>query len=165
MNQPPHSRKERILTRNVYFRSFGFLGLITAVLSMGLFWVYLKAHGWNGGALLLNDPLYLQATTLTFSAIVFAQIANGLSCRSTKDSLWKIGVWSNRYYVAGVGVQLGVLFTLIFFIPLASIFGTAMFDPIYWWAVVAVMVIVLAAEEVRKGWNRGYSHTKIHIVA
>ena len=164
MNQPPHSRKERILTRNVYFRSFGFLGLITAVLSIGLFWVYLKAHGWNGGALLLNDPLYLQATTLTFSAIVFAQIANGLSCRSTKDSLWKIGVWSNRYYVAGVGVQLGVLFTLIFFIPLASVFGTAMFDLIYWWAVVAVMVIVLVAEEVRKWWNRGYSHTKIHII-
>ncbi|MCX6074709.1 MAG: cation-transporting P-type ATPase [Campylobacterales bacterium] len=161
MNQPPHSRKERILTRNVYLRSFGFLGLITAVLSMGLFWFYLRGHGWNGGVLSWHDPLYLQATTLTFSAIVFAQIANGLSCRSTKDSLWKIGVWSNRYYVAGVGVQLGVLVTLIFFTPLSSVFGTASFDPIYWWAVVAVMVIVLVAEEMRKAWMRRF-YSKDH---
>ena len=69
MNQGPRSRKERILTMGVYLRAFGFLGLITAVLSMGLFWFYLKAHGWNGESLVWTDPLYLQATTLTFTAL------------------------------------------------------------------------------------------------
>lgn len=150
MRQRPRSKKERILTAGVYFRAFGFLGLISAILSMGLFWVYLKAHGWSGETLEWNDPLYLQATTLTFSAIVFAQIANGLSCRSQRDSLFVIGWWNNRYYWGGVGVELGVLVLLIFVAPLSSIFGTSPFDPIYWWAVIGVTAVVLTAEEGRK---------------
>lgn len=160
MNEGPRSKKERILTMGVYVRAFGFLGLITAVLSMGLFWIYLKAHGWNGEPFSIDNPLYLQATTLTFTAIVFAQIANGLSCRSRKESLFKIGWWSNRYYWIGVAAELGVLGLLIFIAPLAYIFGTAPFDPIYWWAVVAVTVIVLLVEEGRKGFIR-YYHTRM----
>ncbi|MGZ5208986.1 MAG: cation-translocating P-type ATPase, partial [Sulfuricurvum sp.] len=154
MNQKPRSRKEHILTMSVYWRAFGFLGLLTAILSVGLFWFYLNAHGWNGDSLSWSDPLYLQATTVTFTAIVFAQIANGLSCRSVDESLFTIGWWSNRYYWIGVAVELSVLGIIIFFTPLAHIFGTSPFDPIYWWAVGAVTVIVLVAEEGRKWWVR-----------
>lgn len=157
MNQGPRSQKERILTMGVYMRAFGYLGLITAVLSMGLFWFYLKAHGWNGEVLDWSDPLYLQATTLTFTAIVFGQIANGLSCRSSRDSLLSIGWWKNHYYWIAVGIELTVLALLIFAVPMASVFGTAVFDPMYWWAVVSVMVIVLLAEEGRKGFLRHYA--------
>ena len=154
MHRGPRRRKERILTIGVYFRAFGFLGLITAVLSMGIFWFYLKAHGWNGEMLDWDNPLYLQATTLTFSTIVFAQIANGLSCRSTTESLFTIGWWNNRYYWGGVAVELALLVLLIFFTPFSKLFGTALFDPIYWWTVLAAMVIVLTAEEARKALAR-----------
>jgi sodium/potassium-transporting ATPase subunit alpha len=154
MDVGPRSRKEHILTRGVYVRAFGFLGLLSAAMSMGLFWFYLKAHGWNGEPLVWSDPLYLQATTLTFASIIFAQIGNGLSCRSRRDSLFSIGWWSNRYYVSAVAVQLSVLGVLVFFKPLSTIFGTSPFDPIYWWAVIAVTLIVLVAEEGRKGWLR-----------
>lgn len=150
MHQKPRSKKERILNGSVYFRAFGFLGLITAIVSMGMFWFYLKAHGWRGEMLEWSDPLFLQATTLTFAVIVFAQIANGLSCRSSRESLFTIGWWNNRYYWGGVAVELWVLLLLIFFAPMGAIFGTAPFDPIYWWAVAAVAVIVLLAEESRK---------------
>jgi sodium/potassium-transporting ATPase subunit alpha len=156
MNQGPRSQKERVLTMGVYLRAFGFLGLISAVLSMGLFWFYLNAHGWRGEILDWNNPLYLQATTLTFIAIVFAQIANGLSCRSSRDSLWSIGWWNNRYYWIAVAVELGVLPLLIYATPMASVFATAAFDPMYWWAVVLVMLIVLLAEEGRKALTRRY---------
>lgn len=153
MKQGPRSRKERILTAGVYFRAFGFLGMITAIASMGLFLIYLKAHGWNGETLAWSDPLYLQATTLTFAVIVFAQIANGLSCRSSHESLWTIGWWNNRYYWGGIAVELGVL-ALLIYTPLRTTFGTSAFDPIYWWAVIAVTVIVLLAEEGRKWLGR-----------
>ncbi|MDP3290492.1 MAG: cation-transporting P-type ATPase [Sulfuricurvum sp.] len=151
MNLPPRSRKDHILTLGVYGRAFGFLGLLSAAMSMGLFWFYLTAHGWRGESFSLDNPLYLEAVTLTFAAIVFAQIGNGLSCRSERDSLFTIGFWSNRYYWGGVVFEIGLLVVLIFVTPLSSVFGTHPFDPIYWWAVVAVMIIILAAEEIRKG--------------
>jgi sodium/potassium-transporting ATPase subunit alpha len=150
MHKGPRSRKEPILTPRLYLRAFGLLGLLTAVLSMGLFWIYLKSHGWGGEALAWDDPLYLQATTVTFAGIVFAQIANGLSCRSEKESLWSIGWRSNPYYWGGVAVELIILTGMIFIVPLSSVFGTMAFDPLYWWAVAAVMGIVLLAEEGRK---------------
>jgi sodium/potassium-transporting ATPase subunit alpha len=156
MQQKPRSRKDHILTMDVYFRAFGFLGLLSAVMSMGLFWFYLSAHGWNGESLSWDNPLYLEGVTLTFAAIVFAQIGNGLSCRSQRDSLFRVGFWSNRYYWGGVAAELGVLGILIFVAPLSAVFGTKAFDPIYWWAVVAVMVVILAAEEARKGWIRRF---------
>lgn len=151
MHQKPRSRKDHILTLGVYGRAFGFLGLLSAAMSMGLFWFYLTAHGWRGESLSLDNPLYLEAVTLTFAAIVFAQIGNGLSCRSERDSLFTIGFWSNRYYWGGVVVEIGLLALIIFVTPLSSVFGTHPFDPIYWWAVVAVMAIILASEEIRKG--------------
>lgn len=151
MNQKPRNRKDHILTMGVYGRAFGFLGLLSAAMSMGLFWFYLTAHGWSGESLSFDNPLYLEAVTLTFAAIVFAQIGNGLSCRSERDSLFTIGFWSNRYYWGGVIAEIGLLILIIFVTPLSSVFGTHPFDPIYWWAVVAVMVIILASEEIRKG--------------
>lgn len=154
MNLPPRSTKEHILTKEVYFRAFGFLGLLSGVMSMGLFWFYLSAHGWRGEPLSWNDPLYLQATTLTFAAIVFAQIGNGLSCRSQRESLFSIGLWSNRFYWFGVVAEIGLLVLLIFVTPLSSVFGTEPFDPIYWWAVAAVTIIILLVEEGRKGISR-----------
>ncbi|MDD4855962.1 MAG: cation-transporting P-type ATPase [Sulfuricurvum sp.] len=160
MDVGPRSRKEHILTPGVYLRAFGFLGLLSAVMSMGLFWFYLNAHGWNGKLLSWSDPLYLQATTLTFASIIFAQIGNGLSCRSRRDSLFSIGWWSNRYYLSAVAVQLSVLGILVFFNPLSTIFGTSPFDPIYWWVVAAVTIIVLLVEEGRKGFVR-YYHTRM----
>jgi hypothetical protein len=55
----------------------------------------------------------------------------------------------------GVAAELGVLALLVFVTPLSAIFGTEPFDPIYWWAVVAVTFIVLIAEELRK-WGIRY---------
>lgn len=150
MEQSPRSRKEKILTLDVYFRAFGFLGLLTSIISMGFFWFYLKAHGWSGDRLDFTNTLYLQATTLTFAVIVFAQIGNGLSCRSARGSLFEIGWWSNPYYWMGVAVEVLLLMGLIFVAPLASIFKTAVFDAHYWWGIVCVPVIVLTAEEIRK---------------
>lgn len=155
MNKGPRSRKEPILTFGVYLRAFGFLGLLSAVLSMGVFFLYLYGHGWNlGQDLSWNDPLYLQATTLTFAAIVFAQIGHGLSCRSERESVRILGWGSNPYYWWGVFSELVILGLIIALPVLSDIFGTALFEPVYWAGVVAIVPAVILAEEGRKALLR-----------
>lgn len=155
MNKGPHSSKEPILTMGVYLRAFGFLGLLSAVFSMGIFFLYLYAHGWSWGEeLAWSDPLYLQATTLTFAAIVFAQIGHGASCRSERESLWNIGWGSNPYYWAGVLFELVILGVIIALPLLSDIFGTALFEPVYWAGIVAIIPAVILAEEGRKAVMR-----------
>ncbi|KFN40438.1 MAG: hypothetical protein JU82_03020 [Sulfuricurvum sp. MLSB] len=155
MNKGPRSRKEPILTFGVYLRAFGFLGLLSAVLSMGVFFLYLYGHGWNWGQdLSWNNPLYLQATTLTFAAIVFAQIGHGLSCRSERESVRMLGWGSNPYYWWGVFSELVILGLIIALPVLSDIFGTALFEPVYWAGVVAIVPAVILAEEGRKALLR-----------
>lgn len=155
MNKGPRSRKEPILTFGVYLRAFGFLGLLTAVLSMGVFFLYLYGHGWNWGQdLSWSDPLYLQATTLTFAAIVFAQIGHGLSCRSERESVRTLGWGSNPYYWWGVFSELVILGLIIALPALSDIFGTALFEPVYWVGIVAIVPAVILAEEGRKALLR-----------
>ncbi len=155
MNKGPRSRKEPILTFGVYLRAFGFLGLLSAVLSMGVFFLYLYGHGWNWGQdLSWNDPLYLQATTLTFAAIVFAQIGHGLSCRSERESVRMLGWGSNPYYWWGVFSELVILGLIIALPVLSDIFGTALFEPVYWAGVVTIVPAVILAEEGRKALLR-----------
>ncbi len=150
MGKKPHSLKEPILTLGVYLRAFGYLGALTGLFAIGLFFSYLYLHGWRGGMPEWGDPLYLEATTLTFAAIVFAQIGHGLSCRSERDSIFVIGVFSNRYYWYSVGIELLILAAIIWIPVLSDVFGTAAFEPIYWAAVFAVTPIVFFAEEARK---------------
>jgi magnesium-transporting ATPase (P-type) len=94
--------------------------------------------------------LYLQATTLTFAAIVFAQIGNGLSCRNELGSVMGIGLFSNRYYCGSVAIEIVILALLITVPILSDIFATEPFEPIYWGAVVAITPTVFFAEEARK---------------
>ncbi len=151
MRKGPRSRKEPILTGRVYLRAFGFLGLLGAVFSMGFFFAYLYAHGWRWGEVLAwGDSLYLQATTLAFAAIVFAQIGNGLSCRSERESLFRVGWRSNPYYVWGVLSELVILGGIIGVPGVSEIFKTAPFDPLYWIGIAMIVPLIIAAEEVRK---------------
>ncbi|MEW5831806.1 MAG: cation-transporting P-type ATPase [Campylobacterota bacterium] len=151
MRKGPRSRKEPILTPGVYLRAFGFLGVLGSAVSMGFFFGYLYAHGWEWGEhLAWNDPLYLQATTLTFAAIVFAQIGNGLSCRSERDSLLSVGWRSNPYYWGGVASELVILGAIVWMPGISGVFATAPFEPAYWIAVAMIVPLVVAAEEVRK---------------
>ncbi len=155
MNKGPRSRREPILTLGVYVRAFGFLGFLTAVISMGFFFFYLDAHGWKPGETFSwSDPLYLQATTLVFAAIVFAQIGHGLSCRSERESIWTLGWGSNPYYWAGVVSELVILGALVAVPWLSGIFGTAPFDPWYWAGLAAIVPVVVLAEEGRKMFVR-----------
>ena len=51
------------------------------------------AGGWTWGTMLLclGPSLYLQATTACLTAIIVTQIANVFACRSSRESLFRIG--------------------------------------------------------------------------
>ncbi|TAJ24166.1 MAG: cation-transporting P-type ATPase, partial [Nitrospirae bacterium] len=88
MEVPPRPRAERLLSLSTLLRTYGFLGLIEAGIAMAAFFWFLHVQGWTWGApLAWTDPLYRQATTMTFAAIVIAQVANVFACRSERVSI------------------------------------------------------------------------------
>ncbi len=151
MDAPPRPRSERLLSLPLLLRAYVFLGLIEAGIAMAAFFWFLYAHGWTWGTPLdWTDPLYRQATTVTFAAIVIAQVANVFACRSERISVFRLGFFSNPFILWGIAVELALL-ALIVYTPFGNlVFGTEPLPLWAWGPLVVGAVGLLFADEIRK---------------
>ena len=155
MKKPPRKLKERMLDFNLIARSYLFLGMIEAVACMFGFFYVLYHGGWKWGIMLPpNDMLYLQATTACLTAIIMTQIGNVFACRSSAESIFSLGFFSNRLIFGGILFEI-ILQLFIVYHPLGNkFFGTAPLAFHIWLVLVPFSLGLLAAEELRKVYVR-----------
>ncbi|MBK5093383.1 MAG: cation transporting ATPase C-terminal domain-containing protein, partial [Actinobacteria bacterium] len=96
-----------------------------------------------------SGHVYVMATSASFAAIVVTQIGNGFNCRSNTESVFKIGLFSNRFYLWGIVCELGVVLALFYIPPLQKIFGTKPISGLTWLFLFIWPVVILFAEEAR----------------
>ncbi|HWQ70469.1 MAG TPA: cation-transporting P-type ATPase [Patescibacteria group bacterium] len=161
MDRAPRSRNERLLNAPLLARSYLFLGPIEAAAAMSAGLWYLTAGGWEWGIdLHAASPLYRQATTVAFAAIVICQVANVYACRSPKASVLSVGLFTNRLIVWGIAAEV-VILGLIVYSPIGHrIFGTDAFPAGFWWPLIGCAVLLLLMEEARKGIVRRFDPVK-----
>ncbi|MFT4060323.1 MAG: cation-transporting P-type ATPase [Legionella sp.] len=126
MRMPPRPINERLMNPFLAMRAYCFLGLIEAIVAMGAFFYVLIRGGWHYGQVLAhNNPLYLQATTACLSTIIVMQIVNVYLCRSTRRSLFSIGLGGNALITWGVLLEI-IMLIVINYTPLGNyLLGTA----------------------------------------
>jgi calcium-translocating P-type ATPase len=158
LRQPPRPRGERLMSRSLIAR-FAFLGMIQAVGATASFYFALYAGGWRwGDPLSGSSHLYHQAITMTQAGIVFSQVFNGFAVRTDRESVFSIGIFSNRLLVIGEALGIAIMLAISYAPPLQSLFGTAAL-PARWWLVpIAFGVVALIAEELRKTYVRRRSN-------
>ena len=61
---------------------------------------------------------------MTQAAIVFGQVANGFGCRTERESLFKIGLFTNRFLVVGELIGVGIMLAISYVPFIADIFKT-----------------------------------------
>jgi sodium/potassium-transporting ATPase subunit alpha len=151
MKQPPRRLTERLLSIPLIIRAYLFLGPIEAVACMfGFFWV-LNQGGWIWGTVLpATDILYQQATTACLSAIVITQIANVFACRSSRESVFSLGFFSNRLIFAAIAVEILLQMFIVYTKWGNAIFSTAPIPLRVWIVLIPFAVALFAAEELRK---------------
>ena len=167
MEKPPRSQKKRMLNVSLLARSYGFIGPLEAFAGMvGFFYIYL-ASGWRfsmgASAMVDSGSVYIQATTVCFATIITCQIGNGFACRSTHESIFKIGFFTNRLYLVGILSELALVALLIHVPPLAGVFHL---EPVGWKAWLLMLAwapVILMASEVRKAVVRVIDSRKAKI--
>jgi magnesium-transporting ATPase (P-type) len=159
MERPPRSRKERLLNAKVVARVYGWLGLIEGLAAMAAYFLVYYINGWRPSmgvsAMATSGHVYVMATSACFAAIVVTQIGNGFNCRSNKESIFKIGFFTNRFYLWGILCELGVVLALFYIPPLQKVFGTKPISGLTWLFLFVWPVVILFAEEGRKAVVRG----------
>jgi potassium/sodium efflux P-type ATPase len=174
MQEPPRSIKERLFTSKVLLRS-QYIGVVTAIgATIGCFTVW-AAAGWRygmpvpidwhfGGPLPNNNFDYLKGTTMTFAGIVVAQVGNVLACRTTKQSIFRTSLATNKWILVGIAAQLSIL-SLIIYVPFfQSLFGTTALNLTDWAYLALLPIAVIIAEEIRKFFSRHLSKKAFNLI-
>jgi magnesium-transporting ATPase (P-type) len=151
MDRPPRSRKEPLLHGGILARALLWYGLIEAVAAMSAYFFLNWRAGWPAAPLAGEGSLaYRMATTMTLAGVVMAQAGAVLGCRTDRVSVFRIGLFSNRLILFGIGIELLLLALLVYVPPLQRIFHTAPLGPVEWGYLAAWMPLVFLADEARK---------------
>jgi Ca2+-transporting ATPase len=159
MKEPPRSIKERLFTAKVFLRSL----YIGAIIATGAMYGCLNAWiagGWHLGMALPSDsPVYIKGVTMTFAGIVVAQVGNVLACRTSKVSIFKTSLSTNKWILLGIAAQLSILSFLVYVPLMQKFFGTTGLSIMDWAFLALLALIVVFAEEIRKFFSRRLSKT------
>jgi Ca2+-transporting ATPase len=146
MSRPPRDPSAPVLSRFVLART-ALVGGLMAAGAIGLFlWEYDAAIAAGVAA----DVALAEAQTMAVTTVVMFQAFYLLNCRSLRDSIFRIGVFSNPAVLIGIGVLLLLQAAFIWLPALNRIFGThplAPGDVLLAVAVGALILPVISAEK------------------
>ncbi len=151
MKRPPRARDEKLLTPQLLLTAYGIKGPIEAAAGFFCYFAVLFEGGWKFGEQLANNnPLYMQAITAFFSAVIICQIANVFASRTRFQSVFTMGLFSNRMILLGIASELLIL-AFIVWNPFANlIFNTSPLDLRYILLSIPFALFLLGIDELRK---------------
>jgi len=131
ISRRPH-RGGGLIDKALLIRGYVFLGLISLIGVLFVYFYVLYSGGWKWGlALPMDSMLARQASTATFLGIVIMQVANAYACRSNVESAFRPGFFSNRLLVVGVLVELALTAFIVYNPFCNRLFSTARWVPGY----------------------------------
>jgi Ca2+-transporting ATPase len=164
MSKPPRPRNERLLNMNLLARAYGFLGMIEGALCLAAFFFVYLLEGWRPSmgvsAMAATGTVYVMATTACHHTIVTTQMGNGFACRTERESIFKVGFTTNRFYLWALLSEVMILLVFIYVPPFPGFFG---FEPVSGWVwlfMYACAPACLVADEIRKAIVRKYEAGK-----
>lgn len=120
-------------------------------------WVYMMIEGSIMGVsvfglylLALYNFSYIQAQTMTFSALAFAQLIHAFSNRSTRKSLFKIGIFTNKYLVGAAILSILLQIAVVNTNFGNLIFKTASLGTMHWLLIICASFIPFVVVELKK---------------
>ena len=143
MQRGPHSKKESILGGGLGFEIF-WIGLWMGLLSLGIGYFYYQADPEN--------TAYWR--TIVFTVLTISQLGNVLAIRSSRDSLFKIGISSNLPLLLTVLLTFGLQIAVIYLPSMQKLLNTT---ALKWQDLVICIVVstgVFWAVELKKLWVR-----------
>ena len=164
MDHKPRAKDEPIINRSmglgIVIQTIAQTGAVLTAFVLGLLWhleagaqvvgnpiIYVLQHDWRGVDV-------QTAETMAFVTLSLCELFRAYTVRSERASIFRIGVFSNKYMQYAVGLSL-LLLVLVTSVPfLQPIFNTHFPSPTEWAVVVGLALIPAIAEEITKFFLR-----------
>ncbi|KAG4105484.1 PMR1-type calcium-transporting P-type ATPase [Neocallimastix lanati (nom. inval.)] len=112
MKQPPRNKHDSIIDRKFLYK----VSLSSFVVLCSTLHIF--HHSMDG------NQITAYTNTMTFTGFVFCDIFNSLACRSSKKSIFKIGLFSNQAFIWAAGLSLLGTFAVVYIPFFQQIFQT-----------------------------------------
>jgi len=120
MNRPPRKPNEALFNRFVTFRVI----LVSILMTVGTIVIFSWGFANSLATGMVQADALAHSQTMAVTFIIFFQIFYLINCRSLKDSVMKIGFFSNGFIFLGIGSIL-LLQALFIYTPfMQKVFGT-----------------------------------------
>ena len=151
MNQPPRKVNERLLNKKVILVGFIWYGLLITLFALGGYFLVNYLNGWPQKPLAMEgSTIYYKATTMMLVGVVFAQMGMVMNNRTESESVFKRGIFTNKYINLGLVVEFLILIAIIYIPILNNVFNTSPIGIIEWLYALPIPFVVFAIEELRK---------------
>ena len=155
MNQPPRPRGERLLSLSLLLNSYLLWGLFESVAGFAAYLAVLYHGGWQPGVVLPpGSELHAQSIAAFFAAIILCQVVNVMIWRTSHQSVFSKGLLRNSAVLAGIAVELVLLWAIVETDLGHRLFATASMPPWAWLVPVPFAVAMLLLAELRKSMAR-----------
>jgi Ca2+-transporting ATPase len=166
MQRPPRHPSEPIVNRTmrigIFIQTITQTGATLLAFAIGLLWVARDAGiplaGTNPLSFLLSfdwRTLDVQtAETMAFVTLSLCELFRAYTVRSERVSLFRLGVFSNRYMQYAVAMSLTLMFLVVYVPFLQPVFNTHALSLTEWALIVVLALIPAIAEEITKVFLR-----------
>ena len=147
MQRKPHAPNESVFARGMGSHIL-WVGLLMGLAALGIgFW------GWK-----TNNPHW---PTMVFTTITLSQMGHALAVRSEQESLFKLGLFSNKLLLSAVTLTFILQFGITYWKPAQAWFGTTALPPFELAISLGLSIVVFCAVEVEK-WFKRRNDTRKH---
>ena len=153
MARSPRKLTDRVIDRDMWI-DIAFIGIIMAAVTLIGMDMHLEGGLFTdrsiGGT---HEFQMIEARTMGFTILVFAQLFNAIASRSARQSAF-VGLFSNKWLWGAIGLSV-VLQLVVIYVPfLNSAFGTTPLGLWAWVECICLAAVVLIASEIYKAIMR-----------
>jgi Ca2+-transporting ATPase len=140
MQRPPRAPRESLFAHGMWQHILGF-GLLLGGLCLAVqAWALTTGHAhWQ---------------TMVFTVLTLGQMAHCMAIRAETDSLWSLGLGSNKPVLGAVGLTFALQMAVIYVPAFNTVFKTAPLGPLELVICLAAALVVFIAVEIEKAWRR-----------
>ncbi len=141
MEAPPRKTDARIINRAILLNTI----YVAIFMAVGVLWMFGRANA---------DGELIRAQTIAFTTLAMYQVFNALNVRSRRQSLFQLGLFSNRYLIGAIVISMMLQFLATNVPLLQTALGTEALQLADWGLIVLVSSSIFIADELRKLFQR-----------
>jgi P-type Ca2+ transporter type 2C len=154
MKEKPRNQKETIFKDALPFLLLN--GLLIGAITLFAFMIGIYSSGQYTGDFLsmftgtISESALIHGQTMAFIALSFAQLAHSLNFRSMNESIFKAGIFKNKFLIYSILLGIALQITIVSVGPIASIFSVQSLSMINWLTILGLSVLPIVMNEIVK---------------